>query len=84
MQPSGIRSAVPLGGLSTGSIELRGDGTLHEWIIHNAGYVPALHSLSFLCLYTLGDQSPGSVHRPHGAAKIQQYPSAFFAMRVGE
>ncbi|XP_023931770.1 uncharacterized protein LOC106167159 [Lingula anatina] len=33
--PSGIRSAVPLGGVSTGSIELRGDGTLHEWVIMN-------------------------------------------------
>ncbi len=41
-QPSGIRSAVPLGGLSAGSVELRGDGSLHEWIIHNAGCVGAL------------------------------------------
>lgn len=54
---SGMRSAVPLGGISTGSVELRGDGSLHEWIIHNAG--------------------------PSGAAKIQEYPKAFFAMRVG-
>ena len=49
---------MPLGGLSTGSVELRGDGSLHEWIIHNAG--------------------------PSGAAKIQQYPKAFFAMKVDE
>ena len=56
--PSGVRSGVPLGGLSTGSVELRGDGTLREWIIHNAG--------------------------PHGAAKIQQYPHAFFAAKVGD
>eukprot|EP00937_MAST-01D_sp_MAST-1D-sp2_P006421 g6421.t1 len=34
---SGMRSAVPLGGVSAGSFELRGDGTLHEWTIHNAG-----------------------------------------------
>ena len=34
---SGVRSAVPLGGLGTGSVELRGDGSLHEWTIHNAG-----------------------------------------------
>lgn len=55
---SGMRSAVPLGGLSTGSVELRGDGSLHEWIIHNAG--------------------------PSGAAKVQQYPKAFFAMKIDE
>ncbi|KAK6180933.1 hypothetical protein SNE40_008897 [Patella caerulea] len=33
--PIGVRSAVPLGGISTGSIELRADGTLHEWTIIN-------------------------------------------------
>ena len=55
--PSGMRSAVPLGGISTGAVELRGDGSLHEWTIIN--------------------QSPG------GAAKIQNFPDAFFAVRVG-
>lgn len=53
---SGMRSAVPLGGIGAGSFELRGDGSLHEFIIHNAG--------------------------PGGAAKIQTYPDAFFAMAV--
>lgn len=33
--PSGMRSAVPLGGLGTGSFELRADGTIHEWTIEN-------------------------------------------------
>lgn len=33
--PSGLRSAVPLGGITTGSIELRGDGTFHEWTVEN-------------------------------------------------
>uniref|UniRef100_A0A1X7SQU2 Glycosyl-hydrolase family 116 N-terminal domain-containing protein n=1 Tax=Amphimedon queenslandica TaxID=400682 RepID=A0A1X7SQU2_AMPQE len=33
--PSGMRSSVPLGGISTGNIELRGDGTFHEWSIFN-------------------------------------------------
>lgn len=33
--PSGIRSSIPLGGITTGSIELRGDGTFHEWTIEN-------------------------------------------------
>ena len=34
--PSGMRSAVPLGGLGTGSFEIRGDGTVHEWTLHQA------------------------------------------------
>jgi non-lysosomal glucosylceramidase len=33
--PSGLRSSVPLGGVTTGSIELRGDGTFHEWTVEN-------------------------------------------------
>ena len=33
--PTGIRSSVPLGGVTTGSIELRADGTFHEWTIEN-------------------------------------------------
>ena len=33
--PSGIRSAVPLGGISCGSVELRGDGSFSEWTIMN-------------------------------------------------
>lgn len=33
--PLGVRSAVPLGGVGAGSVELRGDGSLHEWTIVN-------------------------------------------------
>ncbi|XP_068694647.1 uncharacterized protein [Montipora foliosa] len=33
--PSGMRSAVPLGGLGTGSFELRADGSIHEWTVEN-------------------------------------------------
>ena len=33
--PTGLRSSVPLGGITTGSIELRGDGTFHEWTIES-------------------------------------------------
>ena len=33
--PNGMRSAVPLGGISAGAVELRADGQLHEWTIVN-------------------------------------------------
>ncbi|KAK3748066.1 hypothetical protein QZH41_014759 [Actinostola sp. cb2023] len=33
--PTGMRSAVPLGGITTGSFELHADGTFHEWTIEN-------------------------------------------------
>ena len=34
--PTGIRDAVPTGGLGAGTFELRGDGTFHEITIHSA------------------------------------------------
>ena len=34
--PSGIRSAPPLGGLASGTVELRADGTFRSWTIENA------------------------------------------------
>ena len=34
----GMRSSPPLGGVSTGSIELRADGSFREWLIFNQGY----------------------------------------------
>ena len=33
--PSGLRSAVPVGGVGAGSVEMRGDGAFHEWTIAN-------------------------------------------------
>ena len=33
--PTGLRSSVPLGGITTGSIELRGDGTFHDWTVES-------------------------------------------------
>lgn len=33
--PNGMRSAVPLGGLGSGTIELRADGSLRDWNIFN-------------------------------------------------
>ena len=34
--PAGMRSAPPLGGLATGTVELRADGSLQAWTIENA------------------------------------------------
>lgn len=34
--PTGVRNAVPVGGLGAGTLELRGDGTVHELTIHSA------------------------------------------------
>jgi non-lysosomal glucosylceramidase len=34
--PTGIRNAVPIGGLGAGTMEVRGDGTFHEITIQNA------------------------------------------------
>ena len=34
--PTGVRNAVPIGGLGAGTMELRGDGTFHEITIHSA------------------------------------------------
>lgn len=33
--PTGLRSAVPLGGMGTGNFELRGDGTFRQWCIES-------------------------------------------------
>lgn len=44
--PSGMRSAVPLGGLGAGTVELRADGSLRDWNIFNnspGGGGPKVH-----------------------------------------
>ena len=33
--PSGMRSAVPMGGLGSGTVELRADGSFRDWNIYN-------------------------------------------------
>ena len=35
--PLGMRSAVPLGGFGVGSIELRADGSFHDYLLENQG-----------------------------------------------
>lgn len=39
----GVRSAVPLGGVGAGSVEMRADGALHEWTIVNQSPGEGLH-----------------------------------------
>ena len=33
--PLGMRSAVPIGGMGTGTFELRGDGEVRDWLVEN-------------------------------------------------
>ena len=35
--PLGMRSAVPLGGFGTGTVELRADGSFADWLVENGG-----------------------------------------------
>jgi non-lysosomal glucosylceramidase len=67
--PNGMRSAPPLGGLSTGSIELRGDGSLHAWTIENAS--PAGSTK----IATLSDAAMG-VQVGHTAKLLRTHPPA--------
>lgn len=74
--PSGMRSAVPLGGLGTGSFELRADGTIHEWTIENqspGGSAKLNKGAMNLAVFGVrvadGDKSKASllrIHAPHG------------------
>lgn len=57
--PTGMRSAVPLGGLGSGTVELRADGTLRDWELFNnspAGGVKIQIDDAFFGLWT----------KPHG------------------
>ena len=69
--PAGMRSAPPLGGVSTGSIELRADGSLHAWTIENAS--PAGSTK----LATLADASMG-VRVGHSAKLLRTHPPMGF------
>ena len=43
--PIGMRSAVPLGGLGTGTFELRADGSFADWQVENQGPALATNSV---------------------------------------
>ncbi|KAK6191696.1 hypothetical protein SNE40_003314 [Patella caerulea] len=78
--PIGIRSAVPLGGVSTGSVELRADGSFHEWTLMNLSPVGGakiqVFDEAFFGLRTTCKpyQSPNNDnHRQHNDEKNQSF-----------
>lgn len=67
--PSGMRSAVPLGGVGCGSFEIRADGSVHEWTLHSAS--PAGNAkLGTVSDFILGVRAGGAARalRTAGAA----------------
>ena len=87
--PAGMRSAVPLGGMGTGSFELRADGTFHEWTIENqspGGSAKLNKGALDLAVFGVRVASEGSstssllrVHPPHGYPGVAalSYSGAF-------
>lgn len=90
--PSGIRSSVPLGGLGTGTIELRADGRLADWQIFNnspgAGEKVHIDDAFFAIRTVKNGEAPQSVtlrtHPPGAlpAADAIGYAGAFPASRL--
>ncbi len=81
--PVGMRSAVPLGGLGTGSVEIRADGSFRDWMLENQG--PALAAdktqnakLPIMAEAVLGVRSGGFVTslRTHDHAGAPSIPLA--------
>jgi len=80
--PLGLRSSVPLGGLGSGTFELRGDGTFADWTIENQGTALAANAVqnskiplkeeAFLGIYV----SPTDGSTKAFAASIQTSPSS--------
>ncbi len=71
--PVGMRSAVPLGGLGAGTVELRADGSFHDWNIFNnspgggGGKVQLDEALFGLRIRSEGNQARG-VDPAHASA----------------
>jgi non-lysosomal glucosylceramidase len=70
-----MRSAVPLGGIAAGSIELRADGTLHEWTIENQSPAGGTKIQVFddaLFAIALNDEPPSAIrtHPPRGISGV--------------
>ena len=60
VQPVAAISGVPLGGVGTGSVEVRSDGYFHEWMIFNLGPWAA-NERAPVQLGTPPDMSPGAL-----------------------
>jgi non-lysosomal glucosylceramidase len=90
--PVGMRSAVPLGGLGAGTIELRADGSFHDWNIFNnspggGGKVQLGDALFGLRVKTDGNKSHAWTLRtqpPRGLPSVAEieYSGAFPVSRL--
>jgi non-lysosomal glucosylceramidase len=91
--PVGMRSAVPLGGLGAGTVELRADGSLRDWNIFNnspgggGGKVQLDEALFGLRVQSEGDAAKGwtlRTHPPRGLPAIDEieYSGAFPVSRL--
>mmetsp|Transcript_31906 Transcript_31906/g.67137 ORF Transcript_31906/g.67137 Transcript_31906/m.67137 type:complete len:982 (+) Transcript_31906:283-3228(+) len=65
--PAGLRSAPPLGGLATGTVELRADGSMRSWTIENAS--PAGSTKTSII-----DEALIGVWLPTGARALRTHP----------
>jgi hypothetical protein len=75
--PAGMRSSPPLGGLATGTVELRADGSLQAWTIENASPAGSA-KMSRLDLAVLGVRFPSSFDpgAPHRSLMLRTHPPA--------
>ena len=91
--PSGMRSAVPLGGLGSGTVELRADGSLCDWNIFNnspagGGGKVQLKEALFGLRTKIAGENPNAwairTHAPEGLPSIEQleYSGAFPVSRL--
>ena len=91
--PIGMRSAVPLGGLGAGTLELRADGSFHDWNIFNnspggGGQKVQLSEAMFgLRTKNGGDQTKAWVLRTHPPKDLPaidkiEYSGAFPVSRL--
>jgi hypothetical protein len=93
--PVGMRSAVPLGGLGTGTFEVRADGSFADWQVENQGPALATNSMqnsklpliegALLGLKVDGFATTLRTHPPTGlpAAEALSYSGAYPFARLG-
>jgi hypothetical protein len=81
--PVGMRSAVPLGGLGTGTFEVRADGSFADWQIENQGPALATNKLQNSKLPVLQGAFLGLRVGDGFAATLQTHPTAAAAEADG-